>query len=351
MEPLGTLPTQPDLAIASPTSPLDANMDMKHGTAPIRRESQQLEREQREIDVEAIPLNEGEVLTPEVEDGEMLPGRRSSGSGEVDRNQSTWRTNTMSNCSWRLEKKIGEGAFSSVWSAVPLHISSTTSSYSLSTDIQMSSSTDGSNDAKSRPTSINSSSNMLAAIKILSRSTCTANARTRISFLREVEVLRAISHPNVVGYYTSFSTATHHCLVLERLEGGELFELISDEGNRARMMLAPPNTPSGQGQGVGVTQNGYRDPTEGMGAGAEPVADGEGFVRRLFADLCKGVGFLHEQGVVHRDIKLESEFRCMTGRAGCCTSPHESAGPWSAFPLPCSFSTRSSVSLLFHFKL
>lgn len=33
---------------------------------------------------------------------------------------------------------------------------------------------------------------------------------------------------------------------------------------------------------------------------------GEGFVRRVFGELGRGVGWLHEVGVVHRDIKLES---------------------------------------------
>lgn len=72
--------------------------------------------------------------------------------------------------------------------------------------------------------------------------------------------------------------------MLERLEGGELFELVSDQANRDRM-LEP-----GSGEG-------YTDPT------------GEGFVRRLFGELCKAVGWLHEVHAVHRDIKLESESR------------------------------------------
>jgi serine/threonine protein kinase len=73
----------------------------------------------------------------------------------------------------------------------------------------------------------------------------------------------------VVNYLSSFSTTTHHCLVLEKVSGGELFDLMQRPGNHAKM--------------------------------------GEDFVRRLFGELARGVGWLHEVGVVHRDLKLESE--------------------------------------------
>lgn len=195
--------------------------------------------------------------------------------------------------SWRLEKRIGEGAFSSVWSAVPCSpssfgISTTSGNKSRSANDSVNGDKgDLATDFIDQTVSVPSSTTTTpAAIKILSRSTCTTSARHRISFLREVEVLRAISHPNIVTFLTSFSTPSYHCLVLEKLGGGELFELISVEENRARMLLEPPHSDTS----------------------TNPTLDGgEGFVRRLFTDLCKGVGFLHGVGVVHRDIKLESE--------------------------------------------
>jgi tRNA (cytidine32/guanosine34-2'-O)-methyltransferase len=164
-------------------------------------------------------------------------------------------TRVLDDRKWKLDKRIGDGAFSSVWSATPLEAEH---------------------------------NSPLAAVKLLARSTVSANARTRISFVREVEVLRHIAHPGIVSYLSSFSTPTHHCLVLERLEGGELFELVSDQANRDRMMLP------GKGDG-------YVDDV------------GEGFVRRLFGELCKAVGWLHEVHAVHRDIKLESEFIAVLG--------------------------------------
>jgi tRNA (cytidine32/guanosine34-2'-O)-methyltransferase len=67
-------------------------------------------------------------------------------------------------------------------------------------------------------------------------------------------------------------------MVVEQLSGGELLDLVSDDENRQRMLLPGPED-----------------------------AVGEGFIRRIYSELTKGVGWLHEVGVVHRDIKLESE--------------------------------------------
>ena len=202
--PLSTLPTLPK--VSSITSP--------------RRTSHHFEREHREAPPDDFTLRTGYVLVP-------CPGEDHRGHDH----------------SWRLGQKLGEGAFSSVWSAAGLETLTT-----------------------------------IAAIKLMDKRFCATNARTKIAFIREVEVLRHICHPGIVSFLASFSTPSHYCLVLERLEGGELFELVNDEENRRRMMLPGP------GDDVG-----------------------EGFVRRIFGELVKGVGWLHEVGVVHRDIKLESE--------------------------------------------
>ncbi|KAF8344011.1 kinase-like domain-containing protein [Cantharellus anzutake] len=108
----------------------------------------------------------------------------------------------------------------------------------------------------------------LVAVKMMEMRVCDANDRMRISFVREVEVLRHISHPNIVSYLHSFTTATHHCLVLEFLEGGELFELLNVDDNYARMT--------------------------------------EELLRRLWGELALAVGWMHEVALVHRDIKLEN---------------------------------------------
>ncbi|THH16831.1 hypothetical protein EUX98_g9237 [Antrodiella citrinella] len=108
----------------------------------------------------------------------------------------------------------------------------------------------------------------LVAVKMTDRRMCETNDRSRVSFVREVEVLRHISHPSIVAYLHSFSTSSHHCLVLEHIGGGELFDLIDSEASHARM--------------------------------------DETLLRRIFGELCKAVGWMHGVGLVHRDIKLEN---------------------------------------------
>ncbi|KAJ3967604.1 hypothetical protein EV361DRAFT_929812 [Lentinula raphanica] len=92
--------------------------------------------------------------------------------------------------------------------------------------------------------------------------------RTRVSFVREVEVMKHISHPNITPLLSHLTTRTHHVLVLPYLPGGDLLGLVNDE----------------------VSWNYLSERT----------------LRRIFAELCKAVGWLHGVGLVHRDIKLEN---------------------------------------------
>lgn len=176
-----------------------------------------------------VAVKAGDVLTPVADDS--FPVRSSEAPG-----------------SWRLRSLLGQGAFASVWSG------------------------DAEGDGETPRGTV-------AAVKLVDRGACTRNSRTAIAFYREVEVLRHLVHPGIVGYYCHFSTDTHHCLVLERLSGGELFSLVEDERNRSRMLRPGPDDP-----------------------------EGFGLVRRIFGELARAVSWLHEVEVVHRDIKLESEY-------------------------------------------
>lgn len=109
----------------------------------------------------------------------------------------------------------------------------------------------------------------LVALKMLERAPCMQNERMKVSWVREVEVLKHIVHPNIVRFISSFSTPRHHNLVLERVGGGELFELLANH--------------------------------------ALELAKREWLVRRLFGELANAVGWMHAINLVHRDIKLESE--------------------------------------------
>ncbi|KAG8805380.1 hypothetical protein FRC19_006073 [Serendipita sp. 401] len=119
-----------------------------------------------------------------------------------------------------------------------------------------------------RQTEPASKTGRLVAVKTLDRKLCDSNDRNRVAFVREVEVLRHISHPSIVSFLHSFSISTHHCLVLEHVGGGELFELINSDENYAKLTT--------------------------------PV------IRRMWGELCRAVGWLHGVAIVHRDIKLEN---------------------------------------------
>ncbi|WVF65927.1 hypothetical protein IAT40_000665 [Kwoniella sp. CBS 6097] len=262
-EPLATLPTLPnvDAYAASPTRQRPAIKT--HG----RRESQQLEREHREAK-QGVEIKSGDVIHSET--------NKASGS-EYDRVTSR-REDMGQTKGWRLIRKLGEGAFSSVWSAIPVPEDK---SAKASASHHQEENTSG-----------------VAALKMMDRQLSLRDSRTRISFLREVEVLRHISHPSIVSYLDSFTTPTHHVLVLEELSGGELFDLMSDDDNRRRMILPGPRPESMD------TESSNSSTLEGSDDAWD--RDGEGFVRRIFGELTRAVGWLHEVGVVHRDIKLEN---------------------------------------------
>ena len=94
--------------------------------------------------------------------------------------------------------------------------------------------------------------------------------RTKVGFVREVEILSHISHPNVVPMLASLSTASHHLLVLPFLPGGDLLGMVNSD--------------------------------EAWGGLRESV------LRRMWSEVCRAVGWMHGVGLVHRDIKLESEY-------------------------------------------
>lgn len=108
----------------------------------------------------------------------------------------------------------------------------------------------------------------LYALKMMAREPCEQNERMRVSWVREVEVLKHIQHPSLVQFISSFSTPRHHVLVLERVGGGELFDLLASHH-------------------------------------AE-LAKREWLARRLFSELANAVGWMHSIHLVHRDIKLEN---------------------------------------------
>jgi protein-serine/threonine kinase len=93
--------------------------------------------------------------------------------------------------------------------------------------------------------------------------------RVEMSLKRELEIMISIHHPSLVHLKAWAIEETRAILVLSYCPGGDLFEVASQH----RDLLIPS------------------------------------LLRRMFAELVAAVQHLHERHIVHRDIKLESEFR------------------------------------------
>jgi len=104
------------------------------------------------------------------------------------------------------------------------------------------------------------------AIKMIATKGIQDSERLRASVLREIEILKYIDHPNIVGLLDTVETPTHLCLVLEYVSGGELFDYVNDH---------------------------FENSTEEES-------------KYIFLQLVKILEYLHENGIVHRDLKLEN---------------------------------------------
>ncbi|TFY72111.1 hypothetical protein EVG20_g887 [Dentipellis fragilis] len=129
---------------------------------------------------------------------------------------------------YKLIDKMGDGAFSNVYKAIDL--------------------TNG----------------QKVAVKVVRKYELTASQRANI--LKEVQIMRGTSHPSIVKLLSFSESPEHYFLVLELLEGGELFHQI-----------------------VKLTYF------------------SENLARHVILQVAQGIRYLHEErGVVHRDIKPEN---------------------------------------------
>ncbi|SJX63604.1 related to SNF1-related protein kinase KIN10 [Sporisorium reilianum f. sp. reilianum] len=171
---------------------------------------------------------------------------------------------------YRIEKTLGIGAFS----RVALGRLIRTSAGGFRSDRMIASLPELRQRALQKPRSTGDDadnardSDELVALKMLDREPCNNNERLQVSWVREVEVLKHISHPNLVRFISSFSTPLHHTLVLERVAGGELFDALMSNFDR--------------------------------------FAQREWLVRVIYTELANAIGWMHHINLVHRDIKLEN---------------------------------------------
>ncbi|CAK3950620.1 Serine threonine- kinase KIN4 [Lecanosticta acicola] len=102
------------------------------------------------------------------------------------------------------------------------------------------------------------------AVKLI-RKDMVGNTNRQAKIEREIDILKNLRHPNIVRLHEFVETERYMGIILEYASGGELFDYI-------------------------LTHRYLKDPA----------------ARRLFAQLISGVGYLHANGIVHRDLKLEN---------------------------------------------
>ena len=72
---------------------------------------------------------------------------------------------------------------------------------------------------------MNRKTNVVRAVKIIKKESL--DAKEKVRFFQEIEILRQLDHPNIVRLYEIFQDEKRYYLVTELCTGGELFEEIT----------------------------------------------------------------------------------------------------------------------------
>lgn len=74
------------------------------------------------------------------------------------------------------------------------------------------------------------SSDFILALKVLDRAAIMANERAETQARREIEVMRALRHPNIVRLYDFFAEGDRLVLMLEYAAQGEMYRQLAKRG-------------------------------------------------------------------------------------------------------------------------
>ncbi|CAI2725733.1 unnamed protein product [Schistosoma spindalis] len=107
------------------------------------------------------------------------------------------------------------------------------------------------------------------AIKIINLEKCSTSASLE-EINREIKSMKNMKNENIVAYYASFVAQTELCIIMDLCQRGSLLDVIK------------------------YTQN-KRDITYG-------VFD-ENTIATILRDVLRGLAYIHENGLVHRDLK------------------------------------------------